>query len=127
MAVQLIPVFAIAFVAAHMRLKKRRPKSRAIIVIQGATADRTSLEVGEKLSIQFLEEQGEKWKMTDAPDGFLLGSVKLEWEPAPGEKRLKAFNFAARRPGKTKAEFVKFVEGGDPNGTDCSKIEIEVI
>ena len=64
--------------------------------------------------------------MTDSPDGFLLGSAKLKWEPAPGGRRLRAFNFTARRPGSTKAEFIKYVEGGDPDGTDCSKIEIEI-
>jgi len=128
MAVQFVPVIAIAALAAHLQLKrKRRPRSKAILVIQGSSAKNVSLEVGERLSIQFLEGPGEEWRMTDAPDGYLLGAAKLKWEPAPGESRLTAFNFEGRRAGKTKAEFVKYVEGGDPKGTDCSKIEIEVI
>lgn len=124
MAIQLVPVFAIAFVAAHMRMKKRKPKSRAIVVIQGATSDSVSLEAGERLSIQFVEGQGEQWVMENAPDGYLLGEARLKWQPAPGERRLKTFDFSARRAGKTKAEFVKHVEGA---GGDRSKIEIEVI
>ncbi len=124
MAFYYIPVLAIAVIAA--KLRRKRPKSKAIVVIRGETTDRISLTVGERLSIQFIEGSAEEWKMTDSPDGFLVGTAKLKWEPAPGEQRLKAFNFAARRPGNTKAEFVKFVEGGDPNGTDCSKIQIEI-
>jgi len=125
MAFPVIPVIAIAAFAIFRQ--KKRPKSRAIVVIQGASKDHVSLETGERLSVQFLEGPGEEWRMTDAPDGFLLGSAKLKWEPAPGERKLKAFNFEAKRAGKTKAEFVKFVEGGDPKGADCSKIEIEIV
>jgi hypothetical protein len=104
-------------------MKKRRPRSKAIVVIQGATARSVSLEIGERLSIQFLESPGEEWRMIDPPDGYLLGAAKLKWEPAPGERRLKTFNFSARRAGKTKAEFVKRVEGA---GGARSEIEILV-
>lgn len=124
MAFPILPVLAVAALAIFR--PKKRPKSRAIVVIRGESADNVSLEVGERLSIQFLEESGEEWKMTDSPDGFLLGSAKLRWAEAPGERRLRNFDFSARRVGKTKAEFVKYVEGGDPKGTDCSKIEITI-
>ena len=125
MAFPIVPILAVAAFAIFRQ--KKKSKSRAIVVVQGASVDSVSLEAGERLSIQFLEGPEEEWRMTDAPDGFLLGAAKLKWEPAPGDRKLKAFNFEARRAGKTKAEFVKFIEGGDPKGTDCSKIEIEVV
>lgn len=124
MALPIVPILAVAAFAIFRQ--KKRSKSRAIVVIQGASKDHVSLEAGERLSIQFLEAPGEEWRMTDAPDGFLMGAAKLKWEPAPGERKLKAFNFEAKRVGVTKAEFVKFVEGGDPKGTDCSRVEIEI-
>jgi hypothetical protein len=129
MAFPVVPIFALVFAGAALRRRKAtgkvsHKKSSAIIVIQGKNSGSVNLELGEKLSIQFIEEPGEEWKMTDAPDGFLMGAAKVKWEPAPGERRLKAFDFEARREGKTRAEFVKYVEGGDPKGADCSKIDI---
>ncbi len=92
------------------------------MVIQGATADSIMLDLGERLSVQFLEGPGEDWKMTNAPDGFLLGSAKLKWAPGPGDKKLKTFNFESKRSGTTKAEFTKYVDGLP--GADFRQIKI---
>lgn len=117
-----LPVLASVAAFAIFR-RKKRSKSDAIIVIQGASSDHVSLETGERLSIHFLESPGEEWRMVDAPDGFLMGTAKVEWEPAPGERKLKAFNFSAKRAGKTKAEFVMITNGSSGNR---SEIEIEI-
>lgn len=129
MAFPALPILALVFAGAALKKRKAtgkilHKKSEAIVVIQGKESRSVDLEPGERLSIQFFEMPGEEWKMTDAPDGFLMGSAKLKWAPAPGENRLKTFDFGAKREGRTKAEFVKFVEGGDPKGVTSSKIDI---
>ncbi len=127
----LIPVIAGVAAYALVRSKGRRKTGRRpspkIIVVDGEKVEhQVAIEPGDKLAIRFWEGEGEEWKMTDAPDGYLLGSAKLKWDPGKGGRRLKYFSFTAKRQGSTKAEFVKYVEGGDPNGEDCAKISILV-
>lgn len=130
MAFPLIPVLAGVAAYALVRSKGRRRAKRPtpkIVVVDGEKVEHeVEIELGDKLAIRFWEGEGEEWKMTDAPDGYLVGSAKIKWEPAPGERQLKYFSFVAKRQGSTKVEFVKYIEGGDPNGQDCAKIDILV-
>jgi len=131
MALPLVPIIAgvAAYAIVHSKGRRRtsRRPSGKIIVVDGEEIDyEVALEPGDKFAVRFWEAQGEQWKMTDPPDGYLLGAAKIKWEPAPGERQLKYFNFAAKRQGRTKAEFVKYVEGGNPDGDDCAKINILV-
>lgn len=121
MAIPVLPIMAIAALALFR--KKKRSRSRAILVVKGESAKKASVSVGERLSIQFYERPGETWEMIDPPDSFLLGTTKLQWEPTTGDISLKTFDFEAKRPGGTEAVFSKLIDGQQET---VSRIEIEV-